>query len=161
MVLLCPGSINSRAKRWPAERFAELARRLAGVGTRCVVTGSEAERELVEEIARASASAPWIGLPLREWAASLAAASLVVTNDSGTSHVAAAVGAPVLTIFGSTDPGWTAPRAAAHREIWLHLKCSPCFQRECPLRHLRCLREITPERVLAEALAMLGHPVPA
>ena len=83
-----------------------------------------------------------------ELAGLLARARVVVTNDSGPMHLAAAVGTPVVAIFGPTDPGRTAPAGAPSRVLDRYVFCSPCFLEECPFGH-ECMKEITPEEVLA------------
>jgi heptosyltransferase-2 len=87
------------------------------------------------------------GTKLDDAIALLATASGVVSNDSGLMHVAAALGRPTVGVYGSTDPRHTPPAAHRSATLWLHLDCSPCFQRTCPLGHSNCLRGIAPEVV--------------
>ena len=77
----------------------------------------------------------------------IGAASGVVSNDSGLMHVAAALARPQVAVFGSSDPRHTPPRSPRARVEWLHLECSPCFERTCPLGHLNCLNQISPAAV--------------
>jgi heptosyltransferase II len=156
-VVLCPGAAFGGAKRWPPEYFARLARGLRSHGLGVLVSGASGEEDLLAGAAAEAGTRPLVGLPIREWAAILGSAALVVANDSGASHVAAACGGRVLALFGSTDPVWSRPLGEGHQVLRLGLSCSPCFQRECPLGHLNCMRQLTVERVQEQALAMCGR----
>jgi len=132
---LCPGAEYGPAKRWPY--FRELAESLS---VDKVLLGSTKDRE-------ASGGIPGRDLvgktTLDEAISLIAGAQFVVTNDSGLMHVAAALGRPQVALFGSSSPEHTPPLSTAARVLWLRVECSPCFQRECPLGHFRCMREMT------------------
>jgi heptosyltransferase-2 len=139
--VLCPGAEYGPAKRWPY--FRELAERL---DTQAVVLGSANDAE-------AGSGVPGLNLigktSLDDAIRLIAGAAAVVSNDSGLMHVAAALGRPQVALFGSSSPQHTPPASARARVLWLRLECSPCFERECPLGHFRCMKEITVEQVLA------------
>ena len=155
-VALMPGAEYGPAKRWPIERFAQLGARLADAGLEVRVLGSEKERELGDAIERADGRGRIRNLcgetRLEEAVDVLAACAAAVTNDSGLMHVAAAVGTHVVAIYGSSSPDFTPPMTSTKTIVRLGLDCSPCFERTCPLGHLRCLREIGVDGVLAATL---------
>ena len=152
LVVLCPGAEYGPAKRWPTRHFAELARLLAGRGTTVWALGSPKDKEFGSAIASESGGActDLCGETTLEQAIDLMAmAELAVCNDSGLMHVAAAVGRPLVAIFGSSSPGFTPPLSERAEIVSLKLSCSPCFKRTCPLGHLDCLNHLEPQRVLA------------
>jgi len=154
MIALCPGAEFGTAKRWPTGHFAQLADLIHenNPTTQIILMGGPGDRADAETI-RAGAR---LAKPLHQLAGStslpealalIAAADAIVSNDSGLMHVAAALGRPQVALFGSSDPRHTPPLSAKAQILWLHLDCSPCFARVCPLGHLRCLNELTPARV--------------
>lgn len=147
---LAPGAIYGPAKAWPAEHYRDLARALAADGLPVVVVGSPAEAGIGEAIREGSPGVlNWCGATdLAGLAAVLSRADLVVSNDSGPMHLAAALGRPQVAIFGSTSPAWTRPVNPRAAVLATGISCSPCFRRTCREDHYRCLREITPEQVL-------------
>jgi lipopolysaccharide heptosyltransferase II len=156
MVAFCPGAEYGPAKRWPARYFAELATKLAAQGRAVWLFGSDKDREIGEEIVRL---APGVAVNLcgkTDLASAidlLSLAEVVVSNDSGLMHVAAAVGRPVVALYGSSSPEHTPPLARVFRIVRTGIECSPCYARECPLGHFKCMNELTPDRVSAELSA--------
>lgn len=150
-VALAPGAEYGPAKRWPVEKFSELAARLVGQGRPVWVVGGEGERTLGEAIRRRVPAVHNLAgeTSLIEAVDVLAAASGVVSNDSGLMHVAAALGTPLVAIFGSSSPRYTPPAGDNAEIIYLNLPCSPCFKRVCPLGHTNCLRGIDVSAVQA------------
>lgn len=147
---LCPGAEYGPAKRWPLHHHAELAKRLADRGFEVWLVGSPRDRGLGEEIELLSegASRNLCGTTsLGEAIDLLASTALVVSNDSGLMHIAAALGKPLVALYGSSSPDFTPPRSPAATVIRLGLPCSPCFKRECPLGHFNCMMQLSPDRV--------------
>lgn len=151
-----PGAEYGPAKRWPARRFAELAQQLDAP---VLLLGSGKEAALGAEIVSLATGADCRNLAgatsLTEAFGLIAGARRVVTNDTGLMHVAAALDVPQVALFGSSSPRHTPPLSERARVLWLKddpayqppLDCAPCFQRECPLGHLRCLNDISAARV--------------
>jgi heptosyltransferase-2 len=158
--VFAPGAEYGPAKRWPAAHFAALASRL---DLPVVLLGSGKEAALCEDIA-ATVNAATLGRCLNfagkttlvQALCAIAGAKRVVSNDSGLMHVAAAFGVPQVAVFGSSSPLHTPPLSEQATVLWLKndasyqppLDCAPCFERECPLGHTRCLNDISADRVL-------------
>ncbi len=160
ILALCPGAEFGPAKRWPESHYAAVARAKLRDGWQVWLFGSAKDQPVTEAIAASLPSSGGEGATvanlagrtsLEEAVDLLACAATVVSNDSGLMHIAAAVDAPVIALYGSTDPGYTPPFSARARVLRLGLECSPCFKRICPLGHLDCLNKLGPEQVL-EAL---------
>jgi heptosyltransferase-2 len=162
-VALAAGASYGAAKCWPAERYAEVADRLIErYGATVVLLGTPAEREIGERIAGAMRSRPvnLIGQTgTADLGAMLGACRLFVGNDSGAMHVAAAVGLPVVAVFGSTDPDGTAPLTPERVIVRHRVSCSPCFLRYCPVDH-RCMERIEVDEVFQAAAKMLEENRP-
>jgi heptosyltransferase II len=158
---MCPGAAFGPAKRWWPERFAALADRLiASGGFRVVFLGSRDEVQLVEHI-RAHMmhqAASFTGQDTLGSFMSLAArCAVVIANDSGSMHIANAVGTPVVAFFGPTDPHRTAPLAAPATILRRDLACSPCFRTTCPYSDHPCMRFIEVDDVYRAVLDILGR----
>ncbi len=158
LVLLSPGSAKDPTKRWRAGRFAALGDLLAQRRFTCAIVVGPRETALgVAVSGAAKAPLPVLGADLDPvgLAGVLARARLLVSNDSGPMHLAAAVGTPVVAFFGPTDPGRTAPTGSPARVLDRYVFCSPCFRSKCPYGH-ECMKEITVEMALAACEGILG-----
>lgn len=155
-----PGAAFGTAKRWLPKRFAEAAGALAAArGASIALFGSKNERALCEEVAqllRGQQVTNYAGqTTLAQFIDLAAGCELFLTNDSGSMHIASALGVPTVAIFGATDDTTTGPTGSKARVVRQPVDCSPCLLRECPIDH-RCMTGVSSERVVKEALELLN-----
>jgi len=158
LVAICPGSINSRAKRWPAERYAAIADRfIQELGAEVLVVGSPDESDVALEVRSRMKHSPIVLTGKTDLAQAMAVLGLVdllVTNDTGPAHIASALGRPTLVIFGPTNPLTTRPWSSSAEILRQPPDCAPCMLRDCPIDH-RCLTAISVDEVFERAVTML------
>lgn len=160
IVALCPGSTNSRAKRWHTERFAALADRLVEEARASVVIiGAREELDVTKEVVASMRHAPVVltgETTLAQTTAILSLVQLLVTNDTGPAHLASALGRPTLVIFGPTNPLTTRPFSQTAEIIRRPPDCAPCMLRDCPIDH-RCMTAISADEVFTRAVVLLDQ----
>jgi len=160
LVALCPGSINSRAKRWPAERYAALGdRMIEELGAEVLLIGSPDESEVSVDVHSRMRHVPVVLTGKTDLAQAMAVLSLVdllVTNDTGPAHIASALNRLTLVIFGPTNPLTTRPLSSRTEVLRHPPECAPCMLRECPIDH-RCMTAISPDEVFELAVTMLDR----
>ena len=156
---LCPGAEYGPAKRWLPERFAEAAAKItAQSSAQWILFGTKKDAAIGEQIAAAISDhcVNRIGqTTLDQLIDELRQCSLLLTNDTGTMHLAALLGVPWWPIFGSTEPRLTGPLGNAHIILRHHVECSPCFLRECPI-DFRCMKAVSADEVAGAVLSMLA-----
>ena len=158
MLGVCPGAEYGPAKRWPAERFRKTMQ-LVSEKLPCswVVVGTENDRTVADEILRGfEGSAENLAgkTSLDELMKRLSSFRALLTNDTGTMHLADALGIPLVAVFGSTEPRLTGPRSPTSTILRHQVECSPCFLRECPL-DFRCMHAVAPEEAAQAMLALV------
>ena len=161
VVVMMPGAEYGPAKRWPIALAVELAQRLTNDGMDIWVLGSERDREFAAPLGTLPEQAVHYlcgTTSLVDAVDLLALASVAVTNDSGLLHMAAAVDTHVVAIYGSSSFEFTPPLTERRDILHRGLACSPCFSRECPLGHYRCLTEIPVDLVYRTVCRALDHP---
>ena len=150
------GGLYGRAKHWGDDRYGELAERLIESGYSVVLLTSPGERQQAETISEKYGEIAIDGDSgdVLQLAATISHCSVIVTNDSGPLHLAAALAVPSVSIFGPTDPARTVIPGAT-RVVRKPVRCGPCYERECPLRDHRCITEISVDEVLTAAVGLL------
>ena len=159
LIGLCPGAEYGPAKRWLPERFAEAATKItAQSSAQWILFGTKNDAAIGEQIAAAIGHhcVNRIGqTTLDQLIDELRQCSLLLTNDTGTMHLAALLGIPVVAVFGSTEPRLTGPLGNGHIILRYHVECSPCFLRECPI-DFRCMKAVGTDEVANAVLSMLA-----
>lgn len=158
-LIFCPGAEFGPAKQWPATHYAEFADNFIQQGWQMLILGSQADRIIADEIIshidiiNQPASFNLCGdTKLSEAIDLIDTADLVVSNDSGLMHIAAALQKPLIAIYGPTSPKFTPPLADNAHIVQLEVDCGPCFQRVCPKQHHRCMQDISSETIIQTIL---------
>lgn len=166
VMALCPGAEFGPSKRWPDEHYAELAAMQLKEGWQVWIFGSAKDREVADAIRAQVPVALHSRIHILAGDTSLAEAvdlmaqvNVVVSNDSGLMHIAAALGRPLVAVYGSTSPSFTPPLGEQVEICRLGLECSPCFERECPLQHLNCLRQLPASTVFSAVQRVMPQTV--
>lgn len=159
VLALCPGAEFGPAKRWPARHFAAVAQEYIERGWQVWLLGSNNDRSVADQViaslptASQSRASNLAGrTELEDVIDLLAVAGAVVSNDSGLMHIAAALQRPLVAVYGSSSPAFTPPLGDNVAVLSIAVDCGPCFKRECPQGHLKCLNDLRPQQVL-DALA--------
>jgi heptosyltransferase-2 len=156
------GAEYGPAKQWPLEAYADLASRLVAAGYQVWLFGSHKDREAAQRIAQQGGEAVHNlcgHTELVDAVDLIAVCNGVVSNDSGLLHVAAAVGTPLVALYGSSTPDYTPPLTERAEVLYLGLDCSPCFERVCPLGHTHCLSQIDTGQVMAALERLLSSAI--
>jgi heptosyltransferase I len=161
LVVMAPGTLWE-TKQWRSDAFAEVARHFLHEGFAMVLIGSRRERQVCDTVAAAAPGAVNLAgeTTLSELAALIGRATICLTNDSGPMHLAVALGRPVVSVFGSTDPIWIGPYRRDGAVLRAELPCSPCYLRKlsrCPHGHA-CMQQVSAASVIERAEQMLGEP---
>lgn len=164
ILAICPGAEFGVSKQWPAEHFAATCKAKIDEGWQVWIFGSASDTGVAGEILQMltqEQSQKCVSLAGRTSLAQaidlLSVAEAVVSNDSGLMHIAAALDKPIVALYGSTSPDFTPPLSSKSKLLFTDIDCRPCFQRECPLEHKKCLTELEPSR----AIAAITELVPA
>jgi heptosyltransferase II len=152
ILALCPGAEYGEAKRWPITHYAAVAKNRLQAGWQVWLFGSKKDVIVAEQINQLVGGS-CVDLSgktsMTEAVDLLSLVNAVISNDSGLMHVAAALDKDLIALYGSSDPTFTPPLNTNAKIISLGLDCSPCFKRDCPLGHTRCLVEISPQQVIS------------
>ncbi len=152
VLALCPGAEYGSTKQWPANYFAEVAKSKLAAGWQVWIFGSKKDQVIANEIQQLTDNtcSDFTGkTSLQQVIDLMSLVDAVVSNDTGLMHIAASLHRPLVVIYGSSSPQFTPPLTENAQVVSLNLSCSPCFKRLCPLKHVNCLINLTPEIVLA------------
>jgi heptosyltransferase-2 len=157
VLALCPGAEFGPAKRWPEKYYAAVAQEKMAAGWQVWLLGSVNDRAVTATIAKLAPGCIDLAgkTSLGDAIDLLALATAVVTNDSGLMHIAAALQKPLVAVYGPTSAGFTPPLSTTAKVVSLSLVCQPCFQRTCPLKHHKCMEDLSPATVLNALQALL------
>jgi heptosyltransferase II len=157
---LCPGAEYGPAKRWLPKRFAEAAEKISAQSSvQWILFGTPRDATVGDQIAATLGDhcVNRVGqTTLDQLIDELRECRLLLTNDTGTMHLAALLGVPVVAIFGSTEPRLTGPLGNGHMVLRHHVECSPCFLRECPI-DFRCMKAVSAQEAADAVLSLLGE----
>lgn len=171
VAIICPGAEFGPAKQWPAEHFSATAAALINDGWQVWIMGSGGDKTVADDIAgRIEKTQTTSDKPnhphaiynlcgettLEEAIDLMSCADQVISNDSGLMHIASALNKPVVALYGATSPGFTPPLSPLAKTVSISVDCGPCFKRQCPLGHHRCMNELYPQRVL-ELVTTASH----
>lgn len=161
ILALCPGAEFGSAKRWPAEYYGQLAKQFLDRGWQVALFGSANDQPVTAEIVSAAGGSERCfdlagRTQLAEAVDMLSLATAVVSNDSGLMHIAAALARPLVVIYGATSPGFTPPLNDNSSVVVSEIDCAPCFQRECPLGHHKCMRDTPVDQLTGKLDALLA-----
>jgi heptosyltransferase-2 len=166
LLALCPGAEFGPAKRWPEQHYASVAREYIGRGWQVALFGSDNDRAVaaaIQALLPSQQQSQCHSLAgetsLAEAVDLLSRADAVVSNDSGLMHIAAALTRPLVAVYGSTSPGFTPPLSDCVSTEQIAVDCGPCFERECPQQHLKCLQDLAPARVIAALDKLIAQPL--
>ncbi len=161
VLALCPGAEFGEAKRWPADYYAAVAQHQIQQGWQVWIFGSANDHRIAEQIRSQLSLQDQTHCHNLAGSTSLAdavdlmsLAKAVTTNDSGLMHIAAALDRPLVVLYGSSSPDFTPPLNQQVKILRTGIACSPCFKRECPLGHLKCLKDLSKDQVI-ESLEQL------
>ncbi len=155
IISFCPAAEYGQAKRWPPVHFAVLANKLTNLGYQILIFGSTKDTNIAQQILDLCTSTKNIidlcgKTNIADVVDLLAKSQYVISNDSGLMHIACAVGAQVIAIYGASSPNFTPPLSNNAQVVQLNLSCSPCFERTCKFGHYHCLTQITPATILTK-----------
>lgn len=162
LLALCPGAEFGPAKQWPIKHYAEVATHYAAKGWQTCLLGSPADKETAGQIRNQTTAHPDVILnlcgqtELTDAIDIMAHANAIVSNDSGLMHLAAALNKPLVAVYGATSPSFTPPLNEHAKTLQISVDCGPCFQRQCPEQHHRCMQDLSPQQVITQLDALLA-----